>query len=892
MSKNILLFLLIFTLSASAQLKLIPAPKKITQTNSYFTFNSNTKIDSNSLDLFYINNLSELVKSELNIQLKESKKATNNFIEFIKIDSEKEFKNILATNNIVINSKDNSEAYFISVTSKNIKIIAPTDAGIFYGIQTLKQLIKANRNQNKIPALVIYDYPDIAVRAWQDDISRGPIPSMTVLKEQIVKMASFKLNHFSLYIEHIFKLEKHPTIAPKNGITKAEIELLSVFAKKHHVNLIGSYQSFGHMAKTLAVPKYNHLAENEHIISPALKESYTFLNDVYQEIVPTFSGKYFNINCDETFGLGEGKSKAMVDSLGIDGVYLYHINNLNNMLKPYDKKIIMWGDIVGSYPKLVEKLPKNITVMAWGYHAEDNFDYAITPLSNSGANFWVAPGINCWSNVFPNFKDTEINIYNFIRDGYKLNATGVFNTTWDDDGLNFFQNNWHGLTWGAENSWNPATFNPSVKQSNLERKNKYDSFNTAFDAIFYGLKNNSLTDKIVEFSSLHQSGVRDILKNSRFFEPIFPIHLEYVSNSKMKENLQLLKRLNDLSAEIKSAFPKVKNNNHTLAYLEFAIEQVKFTLEKNIFRINLYRFMQNDKKVSASEIKTTIAQLIEKAATLKATYIGLWYQENRSYWLYNNIMKFDNFIKSLNNLEGYSIISASKEITEKGRKISIQSLFGDLPIYYSVENDVTKNSYTKYTTPLFFKKDVQINAKVITDKKNYPVSKKSFLYHKAIGKLHKLNTQYSTYHPSYDGGGKFALLDGQEGVANDLKSGKWQGYGGQNIDIEIDLEKKQEIKFFSMGFYQITHDWVIFPKKIAIYVKNSVEEKYRLQKTITNTISPKEKGHLKHVFTTNFDKLSARYVKIVAQYYGKLPEWHHAGSKYESMLFADEIILK
>lgn len=894
MKKITILFLLIFLIPvyASSQLKLIPTPKKVVLKNSTFTIDSNTKIVANSLDDFYTNQLSNIINKELNIQLTKSEKASANYIEFIKVDSEQELKNSLANNQLNTFYKSNSEAYFINISSKSIQIIALTDAGIFYGIQTLKQLIIANRNQYTIPTLLIYDYPDIAVRAWQDDISRGPIPTFDVLKEQIVKMSSFKLNHFSLYIEHVFQLKKHPTIAPKDGITKEEIQELSTFAKKYHVNLIGSYQSFGHMAKTLSVPKYSHLAENEHIISPALKESYTFLNEVYQEIVPTFNGDYFNINCDETFGLGEGKSKTMVDSLGIDGVYLYHINKLNNMLKPYDKKIIMWGDIVGSYPKLVEKLPKNITVMAWGYHAEDNFDYAITPISNSGANFWIAPGINCWSNVFPNFKETEINIYNFIRDGYKLNATGVFNTTWDDDGFNFFQNNWHGLTWGAENSWNPAAFNPSVDASNIQRKNKYNTFNKAFDAIFYGLKKDSLTKSIVEFSELHQSGIRDVLKNSRFFEPIFPIHLEYVAKEKRTKNQQLLTQITSLSAKIDQVTPRVTNNNHTLDFLKFAIEQVKFTLNKNIFRVNLYHFMQNDEKISAANIKADIAKLIRKAEELKATYSNLWHQENRNYWLENNLNQFDDFITSLKNLEGHTIITASEEITEKGRKISMKSLFENLPVYYTVGNDTVNNTFTKYTKPLFFKNDVNLTARVVDNEKIYPNSKINLKYHKAIGKLHQLNTKYSTYHPSYDGGGTLALLDGKEGTANHLKSGKWQGYGGQNIDVEIDLETIQAFNFFSMGFYQITQDWVIFPKKIDIYVKNNLDEKYRLVTTIANTISAKEKGHLKHTFTANFDNLSTRYIKIVAQYYGKLPAWHHAGSTYDSMIFADEIIIK
>jgi hexosaminidase len=65
----------------------------------------------------------------------------------------------------------------------------------------------------------------------------------------------------------------------------------------------------------------------------------------------------------------------------------------------------------------------------------------------------VAPGVSCWRNVYPDLNTAKINIFNFVRDGYKHKASGVLNTTWDDDGFNLFQNNWHGLAWGAEVSW-------------------------------------------------------------------------------------------------------------------------------------------------------------------------------------------------------------------------------------------------------------------------------------------------------------------------------------------------------------------------------------------------------------------------------------------------------
>jgi len=889
---SILILILLQGVMLNAQLKLIPQPKKIELRDAAFRIHKNLTIVSHSPDSFHADELRDCIQQELNINLETSKKTTSNCIEFFIVDSAKRWTEILKDNALDATFEPGNEGYVLVVSARGIKIISKTDAGIFYGIQTLKQVIQANRSGITIPCATIYDYPDIAVRGWQDDISRGPIPSMETLKEQIRKMAAFKLNYFTLYIEHVFQFDSHPGIAPADGITKAQLEELGAFARQYHVHLIGNYQSFGHMEKTLSLPQYQHLAEAGHIISPALDESYQFLADAYSEIVPAFEGEYFNINCDETHGLGDGKSLAMVESLGVGGVYVSHITKLDSLLKPYGKKILMWGDIVGNHPEIIDQLPKDITVMSWGYHAADNFEYAITPLSESGLNFWVAPGINCWSNIFPDFYSTKINVYNFIRDAYKHGATGVLNTSWDDDGMNFFQNNWHGFAWGAENSWNVPASNLSMEASDVEREIIYHAFNRNFDAIFYGLRQGSLTDAMIIFSGFHQSGVRDILNNSRFFEPVFPIYFDYVRDGRRDENLNMLEQTRELNQNIEALAPQIRHNKSTLNYLLFAIREVEFTLHKNLLRIDISEFINETSRKSDADLKKQIDFLADEARALQAEYVVLWNLENRPWWLEKNTSKFEKLTEGIENLKYHCLITAGDKLTDKGREISIHSIFDDQEIYYALNADTVTMSSEKYTGPFFIDEDTKIVAGVIHPAKAWPISETTIIYHKGIGKLHKFNSQYSLYHPGYDGGGINALLDGRQGEVEVLRSGLWQGFSGQNIDIEIDLEKIQTINFFSMGFYQNTYDWVIFPTKIEIYAKDNLDNEYVLIQTLANDIAPEEKGSLKHNYTAEFDGLKTRYLKVIAYYYGKLPEWHHAGSNYESMIFSDEIILK
>jgi len=160
---------------------------------------------------------------------------------------------------------------------------------------------------------------------------------MGYLKKEIRLLSEFKLNMFTLYTEHVFRLKKHPTIAPNDGITAEEMQELSEYGKKYHVEVVGNFQSFGHFANILNVPGYEHLGENSWVISPAKEQSYKFLSDVYSEIAPAYRSPLFVINCDEVSGLGEGPSKDMVAKYGIAGVYAKHIIVLLSFWHPMER---------------------------------------------------------------------------------------------------------------------------------------------------------------------------------------------------------------------------------------------------------------------------------------------------------------------------------------------------------------------------------------------------------------------------------------------------------------------------------------------------------------------------------------------------------------------------
>ena len=289
---------------------------------------------------------------------------------------------------------------------------------------------------------------------------------MEFMKYQIRRLAELKMNSLQYYTENVVLTKSHPEFAPTNGsISIEEFKKLLEYAKKYYIMLIGNFQSFGHFEKILANPKYSHLGERGNILSPAFPEIIQLLNDVYSEMVPAFNSPFFNINADETFDLGKGASKQLVDSLGTAVVYTNQIKKMHDILKSLNVRMMMWTDIRLKYPESIKMLPEDIIMMTWGYDVQDSYAKMIEPFKKADFDFTISPGVLNSSSIMPDYNITMPNIYNLVKDGIKYGSMGMVCTVWDDGGSAFFSRDWYGVSYSADQSWNQKniTFRNSTK---------------------------------------------------------------------------------------------------------------------------------------------------------------------------------------------------------------------------------------------------------------------------------------------------------------------------------------------------------------------------------------------------------------------------------------------
>ena len=875
--KGNLIYFLIFLLccahsSVKAQYQIIPKPLETVIGSDHFSFSINYSIESNSSDLHLQKSFKDWVKNTAlnNIQ---SNKMVQTKLSLMWVGPKK-WTSYLHKLRLKESFNPGNEGYVISIEKNSILVLAQSEVGLFYGFQSLQQLFK----QQQIPCGQIYDKPSFAIRAWQDDISRGPIPTLSQLKKEIEILSHYKLNYFTLYTEHVFKYVQHPGIAPADGISAADIIALKAFAKLHHVQLIANQQSFGHLEKLLNTPGYQDLAESKHIISPANARTYPLLKNFFEEQNKAYGSRFFHINADETFGLGSGQNKELANSMGIGNLYAFHIKKLNKLLQEQGNTLVMWSDIIASYPEIIPQLPKDIVLVPWAYDGAESFINYLKPIAESGFSFWVAPGINNWLNLYPNQLASKDNIYNLVRDGHQLGATAVLNTSWDDDGFALFGNNWQGFIWGADISWN-------APQTNTKSDERWKQFEENFDVQFW---QGNMQKWAKELYAMHQTNVLNPLRNSTLFEPILPFYPAYVHAEKELTCQQQKEKIENLLIAVQQERVNSLIGKEALNYFIFSLQLAHFACQKNLFRIQFYK--QKNRNQNNFILDSEIENLEKQIVQLKESFTTLYLQENRPYWLDINLAKFDQLAQQIKQMPFYIELQAEDKITRKGRKYSLVGNRSQAQILYTFGKYNLQVGSAKYTKPIYSKHNMHLKSGYFYQGKMQYMREDTFVFHKAIGSIQHINLQASKYHPSYISSGKMALVDGKIGSVQDLKSGLWQGYSGADLQIDLMLNQAQNTQSFAMGFYQNTPSWVVLPKQVEIYLSENGET-YYLFKTITHQVPVNLDEAIKHTFAVTWPKKKVKHVRIVAKYSGNLPE-KHPGAGNPSMIFADEIILQ
>ena len=361
----------------------------------------------------------------------------------------------------VIVSGENGQGYKIKF-DKDITIVGESSQGAFYGIQTLRQIIKNGYYDVK----EINDSPDFDVRGFYFDITRGRIPTLETLKKLVDQLALCKNNMLQLYVEHVFPFKEYDGIYQKFGYMSAEETVeLDKYCKENFVELVPSLSCFGHLYELLQSEKYKHLCEYEnyepqtirwcermghHTIDVSNPESIELIKSLIDQYIPLFSSDKFNICCDETFDLCNGRNKGKDKARE----YVNFVNKILAHVKSKGKKPMMWGDIISQHAELIGDLEDGVTFLSWGYSPNVNSD-SIDKVKASGKPQYVCPGLNNWSSLIELTQRSIPNITRMAEFGYEAGAVGMLTTCWGDYcHISPLEACMYGLIYSCEKAWN------------------------------------------------------------------------------------------------------------------------------------------------------------------------------------------------------------------------------------------------------------------------------------------------------------------------------------------------------------------------------------------------------------------------------------------------------
>lgn len=620
MTDNFLSLGAIMTTDATAPIPILPKPKKWHWLEKNFTFKPTTLIYAEKKHLHHAKDLQTVISIELSMDLviRDMPKAGTESpgVVFISQEEPAQTRDLFSQYQIEFDERMTKEGYAIIISDTNIVFAAESDRGFFYAVRTLQFLLRTAQQSFILPALVVVDWPDFAMRGVTDDISRGQVSTMENFQAIIRFLAQYKMNVYMPYIEDLFQFKSYPTIGKNRGALSAEECIaLQNYAEKYHVEIIPIFQTLGHYENLLIQNEYIHLADfpGAASLDTTSEETYQFLEKVLDEIVPVFKSAFFNMGADESFDVGKGASRRNAERHGIASVHAKHYHRVIDILKKHNKRVMMYGDIVLEHPSILNEIPKNLIMFDWHYEAEAHYP-STEIFSKAGQPFIVSPGVQNWSRIFPDLTEATANIYQFTRDGWQNGAIGAITSNWGDfGGANLRELNYYPYAYAASCAWN-------VEETDMNH------FETAFFMDFYGSSDPGFSTAYHILGKL--SEYYDI--DNFFANPFYEIKDRSKMIRRSFELDHFARRLNEELQRLQSL--ALRNTDH-LDYLELCCEMYGWVGRLNQMKLKLYQaetfFAREKEQETMHQLQKVMEALADDIAVIRVKYESLWTRVNR-----------------------------------------------------------------------------------------------------------------------------------------------------------------------------------------------------------------------------------------------------------------------
>lgn len=612
---------------------------------------------------------------------------TGNYISQLPV-SEKPGRNILTLrlekSSLVPESK---EGYVLTIRGGAAEIVSSGEAGLFYGCQTLEQLLEdALQFEKNIPACIITDYPSINYRAVHFDVKHH-LDHMSYYYRSIDRLARYKINAVVFEFEDKLRFRRQPLVGAPQSISIDEMAALTLYARERHIEICPLVQGLGHATFILKHQQYSYLREiawNRWAFCPLHEGTYQVLFDLYRDAIDATPGsKYLHIGGDEIGNIGVcPRCKPEADRNGELALNLYWLKRVCEFAEENGRIPIFWDDMplksagvhsttnnINYTEEQTEKLwvtgrkkldslltdfPVNCVYMRWEYSLarQPGNIKALDWYKSRGLRVMGATAAHTSGTILVPYDQRDMGmssrglaaIQSFMNLASEKKIDGMLSTAWDDTSphMEMF---WRGYIASAEYSWSPQGRSLGEydiawlqREFGVSHNDFYRIYNMLFNDTRYWQKayfrKSSSTDRINFLQPMVELG-----------HWLPPVAGEENKTIDPKSLLILLPDKNNPGSWTSLYSDRLKEaetiiNNHKIIKTE--IDKLKLASLRNRYHWRLYEAI-NDFTVCAPRILLTLKQYDTGSGSNRPVSIEL---------VYNALSEFDNAWENL--MEVYS----------------------------------------------------------------------------------------------------------------------------------------------------------------------------------------------------------------------------------------------
>jgi len=540
------------------------------------------------------------------------------------------------------------EAYSLKITASGAEIQARSSTGLFYGAQTLLQMVEGEGLEARLPSAEIRDWPTLAYRGFMMDFSHGQLLRVSEVEHQMDLLARFKVNQYYFYSEASVEMAGFEVVNPDARFTREELKHLIQYARQRHIDVVPCLELYGHMHDLFRVEKFVDLGLPRYgdEFDPRNPRILAVLDDMVDQTADLFPSTWLHVGFDEPWSLGKIGLTPGQDPFQTFVAVLRHVAD---HAKTRGKRIVFWADIkngastLSNRPDLIAQLPAGAIAAPWDYEAETNYAPFVEPLVAAGFATVVSPAIWNWNEVFPDYHRSFININGMAAIARQEKSLGLMNTGWTDCAQTLYRLSLPGLALGAAAAWQNGPVDTS-------------RFFADYAALTYPPKFAAKLASAMEDLSTAEEMFEEILQDptlhSFWRDPLEPAYLALLQ--KREPQLRQARLLAESAAQHILEGQQLSARDPTLKSLLLSARMFDYLGMKCLYVVEWAKYFRELKANPDPKLVTLylsiqmhaqdhgmLSDLMDTVASLREAYRDAWLEESTTYRLGTALARWD-----------------------------------------------------------------------------------------------------------------------------------------------------------------------------------------------------------------------------------------------------------